>query len=113
MRMSAFSSGIPRDVLLTCDRWHPTRPTNPEGRAGIDHLVLAFAMANGTAAFQPNVPISTWRSEYPNAKMMIAVGGWGDDAGFLQSTRSDAAIQQSATGIATMLTNTGADGVGQ
>jgi chitinase len=113
MRMSGFSSGVPRDVLLTDDRWHPTRPTNPEDRAGIDHVVLAFAMANGTAAFQPKVPISTWRSEYPNAKMMIAVGGWGDDTGFLQITQSDAAIQQFATGIATMLTNIGADGVGE
>jgi chitinase len=28
-------------------------------------------MANNTAAFQPKVPMSTIRSEYPKAKVMI------------------------------------------
>lgn len=94
-------------------RWHPTRPTNPADRAGIDHVVLAFAMANATANFQPKVPISTIRSEFPNAKVMIAVGGWGDDIGFNTISQSDSAITQFASDINTMLTNTGADGVGK
>jgi len=70
-------------------------------------------MANATAAFQPKVPVSTIKSEYPNAKVMIAVGGWGDDIGFNQASMSDASIQQFANGVATMLKNTGADGVGE
>jgi chitinase len=69
-------------------------------------------MANNTAAFQPKVPISTWRSEYPNAKIMIAVGGWGDTIGFSQSAKDDASIQKFGTDIQSMLTATGADGVG-
>jgi GH18 family chitinase len=97
---------------LMFSRWHPTRPTNEEDRAGIDHVVLAFAMANATAAFQPKVPISTIRSEFPNAKVMIAVGGWGDDIGFFEASKSDATIDKFAADVATMLTNTGADGVG-
>jgi chitinase len=59
--------------LLTLDRWHPTRPTNAQDRAGIDHVILAFANANNTAGYQPKVPISTIRSEYPNAKVMIGM----------------------------------------
>lgn len=43
---------------------------------------------------------------------MIAVGGWGDDIGFFQLSNSDASIKQFAADIATMLINTGADGVG-
>ncbi|KAH7091443.1 glycoside hydrolase superfamily [Paraphoma chrysanthemicola] len=97
--------------VIYADEWHPTRPTNEEDRAGIDHVVLAFAMANATAAFQPKVPISTIRSEFPNAKVMIAVGGWGDDIGFFEASKSDATIDRFAAGVATMLTNTGADGV--
>ncbi|CAO2653898.1 Nn.00g106310.m01.CDS01 [Neocucurbitaria sp. VM-36] len=97
--------------LIYADEWHPTRPTNPEDRAGIDHVVLAFAMANATASFQPKVPISTIRSEFPNANVSIAVGGWGDDIGFFDVSKTDATIQQFAADIATMLTNTGADGV--
>jgi len=97
--------------VMYADEWHPTRPTNPADRAGIDHVVLAFAMANATATFQPKVPITTIRSEYPNAKIMIAVGGWGDDIGFAEMSKSDATIAKFASDIATMLTNTGADGV--
>tara|TARA_R110002003_G_scaffold251_8_gene17814 strand:+ start:7328 stop:7681 length:354 start_codon:yes stop_codon:yes gene_type:complete len=70
-------------------------------------------MANATAAFQPKVPISTIRSEFPNAKVMIAVGGWGDDVGFFEVSKSDALIDKFAEDVATMLTNTGADGVGK
>jgi len=45
--------------------------------------------------------------------MMIVVGGWGDDVGYAQVSRDDASIQMFAADIATMLTNTGADGVGK
>jgi chitinase len=108
--LNALSSS---NTPLITSRWHPTRPTDPEDRAGIDHVVLAFAMANATASFQPKVPISTIRSEFPNAKVMIAVGGWGDDIGFTQASKTDALIKQFAADVATMLTNTGADGVGE
>jgi chitinase len=70
-------------------------------------------MANATAAFQPKVPISTIRSEFPNAKVCIAVGGWGDDIGFTEASKTPESIQKFANDIATMLTNTGADGVGK
>jgi GH18 family chitinase len=99
--------------VIYADEWHPTRPTNSQDRAGIDHVILAFAPANFTAAFQPKVPIHTIRTEYPNAKVMIAVGGWADMAGFYQATKSDASMQLFAADIAAMLANTGADGVGE
>ena len=94
-------------------RWHPDRPTNPADREGIDHIVLAFAYANNTAGFQPKVPISTVRSEYPNAKVMIAVGGWGDTVGFTQISKTSDGITRFANDVKTMLQNTGADGVGE
>jgi chitinase len=112
MPMSTFPNmhSIYEPTIL---RWHPTRPTNPQDRAGIDHVVLAFAMVNATAAFQPKVPVSTVKSEFPNAKVMIAVGGWGDDLGFMETSTTDATIRKFAADIAMMLTNTGADGVGE
>lgn len=70
-------------------------------------------MANNTAAFQPKVPISTIRSEFENAKVMIAVGGWGDTIGFSQAAKDETAIQKFANDIKTMLATTGADGVGK
>ncbi|KAF3011145.1 hypothetical protein E8E13_011464 [Curvularia kusanoi] len=97
--------------VMYADEWHPTRPINAQDRAGIDHVVLAFAAANNTVGYSPKVPISTYRSEFPNAKIMIAVGGWGDDIGYNTISKSDSSIQQFASDINTMLTNTGADGV--
>ena len=44
---------------------------------------------------------------------MIAVGGWGDDVGWQTISQSDTAIYQFAGDVATMLKNTGADGVGK
>lgn len=70
-------------------------------------------MANNTAAFQPKVPISTIRSEFPNSKVMIAVGGWGDTIGFSEAARTDTTIRKFANDVKTMLQNTGADGVGK
>ncbi|KAI4622221.1 hypothetical protein J4E83_004961 [Alternaria metachromatica] len=97
--------------VIYADEWHPTRPDNPRDRAGIDHVILAFAPANATATFQPKVPIHTIRTEFPNAKVMIAVGGWGDTVGFCQATKSDASMLAFAADVATMLARTGADGV--
>ena len=70
-------------------------------------------MANNTAAYQPKVPISTIRSEFPAAKVMIAVGGWGDTVGFSEAVKTEAGIVKFANDIQTMLQNTGADGVGK
>ncbi|KAF2014598.1 carbohydrate-binding module family 18 protein [Aaosphaeria arxii CBS 175.79] len=108
---SLLAASVYGRFVIYADEWHPTRPTTPEDRAGIDHVVLAFAMANNTAAFQPKVPISTIRSEYPSAKVMIAVGGWGDTIGFSQAVKTEAGITKFGTDIQTMLQNTGADGV--
>ncbi|KAH7112865.1 putative class V chitinase [Dendryphion nanum] len=97
--------------LMYADEWHPNRPTSPENRVGIDHVILAFAQANKTATHQPKVPIATIRSEFPNAKVMIAVGGWGDTIGFSEAVKTDSGIIQFASDINIMLQNTGADGV--
>ncbi|KAF9701801.1 hypothetical protein EKO04_000928 [Ascochyta lentis] len=109
--LPALLSSASARFVMYADEWHPTRPTNAQDRAGIDHVVLAFAYANNTAGYSPKVPISTIRSEFPNAKIMIAVGGWGDDTGFNTVSNSDTSVQQFASDVNTMLTNTGADGV--
>lgn len=51
------------------------------------------------------------RSDFPNAKILIAVGGWGD-ATFDQVSKTDQSITKFAHDVAIMLNNTGADGVG-
>jgi chitinase len=69
-------------------------------------------MANSTATYQLKVPMSTIRSEFPNAKVMIAIGGWGDTVGFSAASETSASITKFASDVQTMLQNTGADGIG-
>lgn len=49
----------------------------------------------------------------PNTKLMVAVGGWGDEAGFSTAAKDDASRKQYAKNIAAMLDATGLDGVGK
>jgi hypothetical protein len=94
-------------------RWHPARPTTPSDRAGVTHLILAFAQANATASYQPHVPINTLRTEYPGAKLSVAIGGWGDTAGFSEATKTDAGIARFAQEIQQLITRVGVDGIGE
>ena len=100
-------------LTLKPHRWHTTRPTDPADRVGIDHVILAFAPSASVATYEPYVNISTIRSEFPNAKVLIAIGGWGDNAGFDEAMRNYSGIAKFAQDVQTMLNNTGADGVGE
>ncbi|KAF2677406.1 carbohydrate-binding module family 18 protein [Lentithecium fluviatile CBS 122367] len=97
--------------VMYYDEWHPTSPTNAADRAGIDHLILAFAHANDTANYKPHVDISTIKSEFPEAKIMVAIGGWGDTKGFSDAVKSEAGIKKFASDVKTMIENTGIDGI--
>jgi chitinase len=72
---------------------------------------MAFAKSNDTASYKPHVPIATIKQEYPQAKIMVAIGGWGDTSGFSAAAKSDAGITKFASDIKTMLDANGLDGV--
>jgi chitinase len=76
-------------------------------------LILSFAKSNDTANYKPHVDISTIKSEYPQAKIMVAIGGWGDTKGFSAAVKSEAGITKFAQDVKTMVDNTGVDGVGK
>lgn len=85
--------------------------------AGIDHAIMAFMPASDFTSsphgnFTLFEPLSTFKARFPTgAKMMIAIGGWGD-AGFHDAMRNDSMIQRFATNVAIMLNTTGLDGAG-
>ncbi|KAF2650470.1 carbohydrate-binding module family 18 protein [Lophiostoma macrostomum CBS 122681] len=106
-----FVASATARFVMYADEWHPTRPTSAQDREGITHVVVAFAMANATASFVPKVSIDTIRTEFKGAKVMIAVGGWGDTIGFSTAAKTDDGIQKFATDAATMLSTTTADGI--
>ncbi|CAA9964985.1 Glycoside hydrolase family 18 protein [Pyrenophora teres f. maculata] len=84
----------------------------------VTHVELAFI---STSLFNKPEPSSTWplfttvdtvRSQFaPGTVVMVAIGGWGDTASFCEAARNDSSRKRFARNIATMIDDTGADGI--
>jgi hypothetical protein len=91
----------------------------PEIAAGITHVILAFIPSTNftvtnTFAFTPFESVKTTRARFSNdTKVMIAIGGWGDTAGFTIGAKSEESRALFAKNVKKMLKETGADGVGK
>ncbi|KAF2114110.1 glycoside hydrolase superfamily [Lophiotrema nucula] len=95
--------------LLYSDEWHPDIPTNAADVAGVDHVILAFAPAAG-GEFKSATRIPDIKAKFPNAKIMAAIGGWGDDT-FSQQVTSDAAITGFVSRIVQLIQTNKLDGI--
>lgn len=86
--------------------------------ANIDHAIMAFAGTNlfnsdSAPSFKPFEDVETMRKRFsPDTKLMIAIGGWGDTAGFSQGAKDDASRERFAKNVASLLDANGFDGVG-
>lgn len=49
----------------------------------------------------------------PDTKLMIAIGGWGDTAGFSDAAKDEKTRERYAKNVASMLESNGFDGVGE
>ncbi|KAL2003769.1 hypothetical protein VTN02DRAFT_2405 [Thermoascus thermophilus] len=112
----AAHAGATRFVMYI-DEYHNKNLPDQSQTGGIDHVIMGFAQStlfntSTPAAYQPFEPLSTMRSRFaPGTKVMIAIGGWGDTAGFSAGSKDDASRAQYAKNVAAMLDSVGADGV--
>lgn len=84
----------------------------------ITHVVLAFMQSS---TFNEEAPKGNWamfmsveeaRSKFrAGTKIMVAIGGWGDTKAFDIAARTEESRQRFAKNVATMIHDTGADGV--
>jgi sugar phosphate isomerase/epimerase len=84
----------------------------------ITHVALAFLNSN---LFNDDQPPEEWpifatpddlRDKFhPGTKFIVAVGGWGDTAGFDVAARDEASRERWARNVARMVEELGADGV--
>lgn len=78
---------------------------------------MAFAPSenfNSGSTFTPFESIDTFRARFPSTtKIMVAIGGWGDNAGFSTAAVSETSRSTYAQNVAAMLQSTGLDGVGK
>ncbi|RYP62262.1 hypothetical protein DL769_007373 [Monosporascus sp. CRB-8-3] len=83
----------------------------------ITHVILAFMSWDVFVQRRPERrplfdSISSIRAKFaPSTKVLVAIGGWGDNKGFAQAAKTDASRKQLARNVATMVRDTGADGV--
>lgn len=86
--------------------------------AGIDHVIMAFANSSlfttsPAGNYTPFQSVASVRELFDNCtKVMIAIGGWGDDYGFPLGATNETTRALFASNVAQMLENVGADGVG-
>ena len=112
---AAAASG-PRFAMYY-DQWHTAAPPK-SATAGITHVITAFA---GTTLFnqdpvgwyQPFIDTNTLRTYFDaGTKVCMAIGGWGDTAGFSVGQKTDASRKLFARNVATTLDRLGYDCVG-
>lgn len=100
-------------------RYHTTDLPGTNQTQEIDHAIMAFAPtkifnSDSPPSFQPFESPETMRSRFsPNTKLMIAIGGWGDTAGFSAGAKDDTTRARFAKNVASMLDANGFDGVGK
>ncbi|CAI7664394.1 unnamed protein product [Penicillium pancosmium] len=99
------------------DEWHKTDLPGADQTKDIDYAVMAFAKttlfnSDSAPSFTPFQPVDDMRKRFsPDTKLMIAIGGWGDSAGFSTGSKDDASRKRYAKNVASMLDANGFDGV--
>ncbi|KAI1764673.1 glycoside hydrolase family 18 protein [Hypoxylon sp. FL1150] len=97
---------------------HPYVPTDPSLTSSITHVAMAFMSPSffnqkeGTSTWPLFMSVDEARSKFsPGTKILVAIGGWGDSAGFDTGAYSDESRATFARNVAAMVDDTGADGV--
>ncbi|KAJ5668320.1 uncharacterized protein N7477_006890 [Penicillium maclennaniae] len=103
--------------VMYIDEYHTSDLPGVDQTADIDHAIMAFAAtdlfnSDSAPSFTPFEPVETMRKRFsPDTKVMIAIGGWGDTAGFSKGAKDDASRERFAKNVASMLDANGFDGV--
>lgn len=98
------------------DQYHINLPNNTI-ITGIDHVITAFANSSlfttsPAGEYLPFEDIPTVRSKFDNGtKVLIAIGGWGDTAGFSVGSATEASRKLFAANVAALLDRFDFDGV--
>ncbi|KAJ5780424.1 hypothetical protein N7457_005584 [Penicillium paradoxum] len=111
----AAQSVVATRFVMYIDEWHVTDLPSQDKTEGIDYAVMGFAPSktfNTGSSFQPFESPDTMRKRFgPDTKLMIAIGGWGDTAGFSEAAKTEASRERYAKNVASMVESNGFDGV--
>lgn len=111
----ASASAQPPRYILYFDQWHKTVLPNRTATAGITHVVTAFANSSlfttdPGGEYVPFMNLADVRAMFePKTKVCMAIGGWGDTAGFSTGAATDASRKLFARNVASTLERLGYD----
>ncbi|TVY16336.1 Endochitinase B [Lachnellula arida] len=114
--LSKLQVAMARYVMYV-DQYHLTELPNKTVTAGADTVIMAFANSalfttSPRGKYTPFESVDTMRARFDDgAKIMVAIGGWGDTAGFSAGAVSDSSRSLYAKNVAAMVNDLGFDGV--
>ncbi|QGA19792.1 hypothetical protein EYB26_007486 [Talaromyces marneffei] len=101
--------------VMYVDQWHHSNLPSSDLVSSVTHAIMAFAPSDNFhsgSTFTPFESIATFRARFPSTtKILVAIGGWGYNAGFSAAVLSETSRSTYAQNVAAMLESTGLDGV--
>ncbi|KAI4859925.1 glycoside hydrolase family 18 protein [Hypoxylon rubiginosum] len=110
---AAAAAAAPRFAMYY-DQWHTASPSKDQ-MAGITHVITAFAgttlfTSDPAGSYAPFVDAATLRTQFDEGtKICMAIGGWGDTAGYSVGQKDDASRKLYAKNVASTLDSLGYD----
>ncbi|PNY24026.1 Endochitinase B [Tolypocladium capitatum] len=105
-------SATPRYVMYF-DQWHKATLPGKDITAGVNYAITAFAPSTAftwDSSYTPFMPVDQVRLLFDQGtKVCMAIGGWGDTAGFSTGAATDETRKTYAKHIATTLKSLGYD----
>ncbi|KAJ5377521.1 uncharacterized protein N7496_004930 [Penicillium cataractarum] len=117
LSLLAAQSAAAARFAMYIDEYHTTDLPGSDQTGQVDHAIMAFAPtklfnSDSPPSFSPFEPVETMRKRFgPDTKVMIAIGGWGDTAGFSDGAKDDTTRKRFAKNVAAMLDANKFDGV--
>ncbi|KAF3065282.1 putative chitinase 3 [Daldinia childiae] len=109
------NSTVPFRNVVYFDQYHTAILPGRDVTAGITHVIMAFANSSLFASetvgtYEPFMPLDKVRAMFDNGTQVgIAIGGWGDTAGFSKGAVSEESRGMFAKNVATMIETHGFD----
>ncbi|KAF4447067.1 chitinase [Fusarium austroafricanum] len=116
----AYASGVsagasqPRNIIYY-DQWHTANVPPKDITSGVTHVMMSFANSSlftmePAGEYKPFQPLKEVRALFDHdVKVCLAVGGWGDNAGFDAGAKSDRTRERFARNVASTLDRLGFD----
>ncbi|KAF0637922.1 hypothetical protein FPSE5266_03767 [Fusarium pseudograminearum] len=111
---AAAVSSASRNIIYY-DQWHTKDLPSKDITSGVTHVMMSFANSSlfttqPGGKYEPFQPLDKVRSLFDHdIKVCLAVGGWGDNAGFDEGVKTDRSRERFARNVASTLDRLGFD----